>query len=267
FTYHANNLLHTIKDDKGNTTWYKYDDRKRLEKITYPDGTSIQFAFSEVTEGEKKYRLVTVTQRNDTVVINKYDELNRLVTRTISPGEGVLGTTSETYGYDALSRLTLASNNDWTITRGYDSLNRLTSETQGTKTVGYEYAVEGDHRTMKVTHPNGRVLTREFDVLDRLKKIEEAQQKVAEYSYIGRSYRLLNKQYGNNDAITYLYDLGRRLTKKETRNGTGVLINKYDYGYNKVHMKMYEQRGHDSDKGDVYKYDEFHRLTGVKFNS
>ena len=30
---------------------------------------------------------------------------------------------------------------------------------------------------------------------------------------------------------------------------------------------MFEQRGHDSDKGDVYKYDEMLRLTSVKFNS
>jgi len=32
-------------------------------------------------------------------------------------------------------------------------------------------------------------------------------------------------------------------------------------------MKKYEQRGHDSNKGDVFSYDEIYRLTGVKFNS
>jgi RHS repeat-associated protein len=32
-------------------------------------------------------------------------------------------------------------------------------------------------------------------------------------------------------------------------------------------MKMYEQRGHDSDKGDVFGYDEIYRLKHVKFNS
>jgi hypothetical protein len=32
-------------------------------------------------------------------------------------------------------------------------------------------------------------------------------------------------------------------------------------------MKKYEQRGHDSDKGDVFAYDAIYRLTGVKFNS
>jgi len=32
-------------------------------------------------------------------------------------------------------------------------------------------------------------------------------------------------------------------------------------------MKMYEQRGHDNDKGDVFIYDEAYRLTNVRFNA
>jgi RHS repeat-associated protein len=34
-----------------------------------------------------------------------------------------------------------------------------------------------------------------------------------------------------------------------------------------VHMKTYEQRGHDSNKGDIFAYDGIYRLTGLKFNS
>jgi RHS repeat-associated protein len=67
--------------------------------------------------------------------------------------------------------------------------------------------------------------------------------------------------------ILYLYDQGRRLTSKETKNlNTNNLINKYEYGYNKVHMKTYEQRLHDSGKGNVMAYDELYRLTNLKFN-
>jgi hypothetical protein len=57
------------------------------------------------------------------------------------------------------------------------------------------------------------------------------------------------------------------MTTKETKNKNLALINKYNYGYNKVHMKTYEQRGHDSNKGDIFAYDGIYRLTGVKFNS
>ncbi|MCP4143239.1 MAG: hypothetical protein GY755_23615, partial [Chloroflexi bacterium] len=77
----------------------------------------------------------------------------------------------------------------------------------------------------------------------------------------------LKKQYGNGDVIDYLYDQGKRLTSKETKNSAAALINKYVYGYNKVHMKTFEQRGHDGNKGDVYGYDEVHRLKNVKFNA
>ncbi|NIM11253.1 MAG: hypothetical protein GTO45_04610 [Candidatus Aminicenantes bacterium] len=38
------------------------------------------------------------------------------------------------------------------------------------------------------------------------------------------------------------------------------------YGYNNVHMKTYEQRGHNDNRGDVFGYDDVYRLTNVKFN-
>jgi RHS repeat-associated protein len=57
------------------------------------------------------------------------------------------------------------------------------------------------------------------------------------------------------------------MTTKETKNINSALINKYLYGRNLVHMKTYEQRGHDSNKGDIFAYDGIYRLTGVKFNS
>jgi RHS repeat-associated protein len=38
------------------------------------------------------------------------------------------------------------------------------------------------------------------------------------------------------------------------------------YGYNNVHMKTYEQRGHENNAGDVYTYDDVYRLTNVKIN-
>ena len=54
-------------------------------------------------------------------------------------------------------------------------------------------------------------------------------------------YRVLSQQFGNGDAVSYLYDQGRRLTTKETKNKNSDLINKYNYRYNKVHMKKYEE--------------------------
>ena len=100
-----------------------------------------------------------------------------------------------------------------------------------------------------------------------LGKTKQGREKIADYSFIGRSYRVLSQQFGNGDAVSYLYDNARRLTGKETKNKNSALINKYLYGRNLVHMKTYEQRGHDSNKGDIFAYDGIYRLTGLKFNS
>lgn len=125
FTYYANNLLKTIKDSKGNTTAYEYDNQKRLTKIIYPDNSSSQYTYTTASVDNKVYRSVVEKQRNGTVVTSLFDELNRLKSRNISPSQGVDGVTNETYEYDALSRLTRAVGDDFTVDRKYDSLNRV----------------------------------------------------------------------------------------------------------------------------------------------
>ncbi|MCP4215792.1 MAG: hypothetical protein GY765_14160, partial [bacterium] len=134
----------------------------------------------------------------------------------------------------------------------------------------------------KLNNPS-RIIRRDFDILNRLSKISEegndGEHGYAAYDYIGRTYRMLRKQYGNKDTINYLYDNARRVTSKETisqkRLEAGAIINgkvddglisHYKYGYNKVHMKTFEQRVHDGGKGDAYQYDALQRLTEVKYD-
>ena len=212
----------------------------------------------------------TEKQRDGTIVETIYDANNRIWKRNIDgSGTEVEGTTFETYAYDELSRLTEAVNDFSTVKRKYDSLNRLTEEEQMGKVIKYTYVKMMDKKSLRQTlqYPNNRIIERDFDVLNRISKIREADHDLAAYEYIGRTYRLLTKQYNNGDVINYLYDQGRRLTSKEARNKNSDLISKYVYGYNKVNMKTFEQRVHDSGKGDVSSYDDIYRLTDVKFNS
>jgi RHS repeat-associated protein len=151
--------------------------------------------------------------------------------------------------------------------RRFFYLNRIIEEKQNGKVVAYSYGVVNNLRNMTMSYPNQRIIEKDFDILDRLSKLKQGQDKIADYSYIGRSYRVLSQQFGNGDAVSYLYDNARRITTKETKNKNSALINKYLYGRNLVHMKTYEQRGHDSNKGDIFAYDGIYRLTGLKFNS
>ncbi len=267
FTYYSTDLLKTIKDDKGNVTTYEYDDQKRTTKIIYPDASYIEYTYTEKLVDEKKYRVTIEKQRNGTLVTSHYDELNRLVSRAITPAEGVGGTTSESYEYDALSRLSKAVNDYSTVEMKYDPLNRITEEKQNGKLINYTYSVVNNLRKMAMQYPNQRIVEKDFDILDRISRIKQGQEAIADFSFIGRSYRMLSQQFGNGDAVSYLYDQGRRLMSKETKNRNQDLINKYVHGYNKVGMKMFEQRGHDGNKGDAYSYDEVYHLTSVKFNS
>ncbi|MFC2155802.1 RHS repeat-associated core domain-containing protein [Acidobacteriota bacterium] len=267
FTYYANDLLKTITDSHGNTTTYNYDDQKRLTKITYPDESEITYNHTTTTIDNMIYRKVVETQRNGTEISSIFDPLNRLKNRQINRAQGVGGTTTETYKYDALSRLTEATNDNFTIERKYDSLNRITQEKQMFELINYTYSVVDNRRKMSIQYPNGRIIERDFDILDRVSKIRQDQETITDYAYIGKAYRMLSKQYGNGDAINFLYDQRRRMTTIDAKNSAQTLINKYVYGYNKVNMKTFEQRVHDSNNGDIFSYDEVYRLKNIKFNS
>jgi RHS repeat-associated protein len=217
-------------------------------------------------KNDQDYKRVIITQRNGTIVTNDYDKSSRLVNRTIQKGEDVEGSTFENFAYDGLNRLNYAENDNFAVEFKFDPLNRITEEKQRGKLLNYTYSVVNNLRQITMKYPNDRLIEKNFDILDRLSNIKQADNEFANFKYIGRSYRLLSKQFGNGDAVSYLYDQGRRMTEKKAVNKNSDLINHYKYGYNKVHMKNYEQRMHENGIGDVFGYDAVYRLTNAKFN-
>ncbi|MFN2174320.1 MAG: hypothetical protein ACK2U3_00005, partial [Anaerolineales bacterium] len=230
--------------------------------------SEIDITYTKITKDEQDYKRVIITQRNGTIVTNDYDKAGRLVNRTIQKGENVEGTTFENFTYDGLNRLTYAENDDFVVEFKFDPLNRITEEKQMGKLVNYTYSVVNNLRQMTMKYPNDRLIEKNFDLLDRLSSIKQGDNDLVlkEMKYIGRSYRLLMKQFGNNDVVNYLYDQGRRMTEKKAVNKNSDIINHYKHGYNKVHMKNYEQRMHENGIGDVFGYDAVYRLTNAKFN-
>jgi RHS repeat-associated protein len=259
FTYYDNNKLKTITDAGNNTTTYEYDCLNNLKKTIYPDNTFAEYTY------DKNSNVISEKQRNGTVVTNTYDALNRLTNRSITRAQGVGGTLFENYDYDALSRLTQAENDFSVIERNYNGLNQLIEEKQMGKIINFTY--DNLNNLKSIRYPNGRMIERDFDTLNRISKVKGGAANIADMSYIGRSYRMLSKQYGNGDIINFLYDQGRRMTTIEAKNSAQSLINKYVYGYNKVNMKTFEQRVHDTNLGDIFAYDEVNRLKNIKFNS
>jgi RHS repeat-associated protein len=245
---------------------YKYDDQKRLTKVIYPDLSCVEITYTTIKKDEQDYKRVIIKQRNGTIVTNDYDKSDRLVNRTIQKGEDVEGTTFENFDYDGLNRLNYAENDNFVVEFKFDPLNRVTEEKQRGKLLNYTYSVVNNLRKMTMKYPNDRLIEKNFDLLDRLSNIKQGDNEIANFKYIGRSYRLLSKQFGNGDAVSYLYDQGRRMSEKKAVNKNNNLINHYKHGYNKVHMKTYEQRMHENGIGDVFGYDAVYRLTSAKFN-
>ncbi|MFC1524965.1 RHS repeat domain-containing protein [Planctomycetota bacterium] len=181
----------------------------------------------------------------------------RLTNKTIARGTGVEGTTSESFVYDALNRMTEATNNDTTVTMQYDLLGNLLQETQSGKSVQSVYN-DLSFRT-SLTYPNSRQITFTPDDLNRITHITQDAQHIAQYAYAG-PFRVTQRDYLNGTSLAVDYDGGRRAISY-THSGS---IGTFGYTYDKEDNKKYENRTYES-KGDAYAYDEIYRLTGVKY--
>ena len=196
---------------------------------------------------------------------NSYDNGNRLIARTITKAAGVEGTSTESYVYDGLSRLTKGTNDTSMVERRYDSLSRLIEEVQDGKSVQYGYDRVGNSTSIR--YPNQRLVEREFDLLNRISRVKQGSDIVSTMEFLGRSYRLASKGYQNGDLVKYLYDQGRRLVNSEAKNKNQVILQSFGWGYDSLDLKSFEKRIHDGGKGDAFSYDALKRLTNVTFDS
>ncbi len=259
YGYYANGKLKTITDSKGQETLYNYDDMWRLEKVTYPDGSFKKYGYDPAGN------VISETQRDGTKITNTFDAVNRVTARSIVHSGATGGVTSETYKYDAMSRIVKAVNDDATVDRSYDGVGRLSSETQNGRTVRFGY--DAVNNLTSVIYSNGRVINRRFDKLNRPDRIMDGANVLAEMEYTGKMSRYLSKSYGNGDMVNYLYDLGRRMKSKTAKNASNAIVNKYTYAYNESGMRTSETRGHDSNMQTTYGYDNVYRLTKFTENA
>ncbi len=195
-------------DDHGNATMYEYDPLNRLVRKQYADMTE------RLYEYDVHDNLLREEDANGTVVDNGYDLLDRLTSRTVTRGIDVLGTTSESYEYDGLSRLVLAVDDDATVTRDYDSMSNLAEEQiNGT---GTQFTYDGVGSQLQTVYPGGRTVDRTYDPLYRVESIDDLSAgSIADYYYIGPR-RVAFRDYGNNSSTDYGYDGLGRLVELQT---------------------------------------------------
>jgi RHS repeat-associated protein len=195
-------------DGAGNVTRTHFDGLGRITRLTFADSTVTQYKYD--IRGNR----VQVIDPNQSVITTIYDVANRPIARTITRGPNVHGTTTESFKYDGLSRVIVASDDDSRVTRGsetssgYDSLSLLIRETQQLLPAGpvrtVSYAHDGAGNTTRIVYPGGRVVDTTYDFLERKRTITDtnAGVQLARYRYAG-AYRVKRLDRANGTRTVY----------------------------------------------------------------
>ncbi|MDH3760002.1 MAG: Ig-like domain-containing protein [Gammaproteobacteria bacterium] len=245
----AGNKL-TQTDAEGRTTSWTYDALGRLLTRTLPLGQAETMVYDAVGN------LVSKTDFNGDVTSYSYDVNDRATLITY----GKDGST-ESFTYDAVGNRLTATNNQGSWTYVHDSLGRLVSESQpGGDLLEYGYDAQGNRTSLTITYANASVRTETFayDALNRLQSVTDNDGNLTAYGYDAVGNRS-SVSYQNGSSQTYIYDDLNRLVQLSHFDGTGVLINQYDYTLHPTGRRevILESTGRRS----IYTYDGLYRLT------
>lgn len=264
-TWDRNSRLASQTDNNGNTLAYSYDALDRCTAVYYADSTWIYYKY------DNNNNITNFTDQNFSAIINTYDALNRLTNRSIGRAPCVGGTTWETYGYDGLSRITLAQDDDSEVNLRYDSLGNLRTDRQingitGDWTVSYNYDSLGN--CARITYPSGRVFKQGFDELNRVRNSLVDGSPISCFYYAGPGLRKeTSYDYEGGfvkAATTYQFDGIKRIIDIAARvdQYPFSIFAQFCYGYDQENNRLYEQKTHSpwNGKGDRFGYDSIYEV-------
>lgn len=284
--FDSNSRVNDQIDDNGNITEYCYDDQNRLVMTHYANGTTRRLTWVDNTVGTTGNRVSTVKIEVDPRLCAKsysYDAKERRTGMTVTglpPGVGQ--TTTATWNYDGLDRVTLGSDDDSSVVFEYDSLGQRTAEEQTVQTYGgtrhwrTTCGYDGVGNRTSIVYPlldtgGGtygspvETLTQNFDGVNRLAQILETTQSVTNQSIVsyvhkGMGGRRLSRTYFNGVGTSYAYDNNRRETTHTHKyNPTNTTLRNYAYTWDRENNRRAENetiRG----LGQFYQYDSAYRL-------
>ena len=256
YTYDASGNLLTTTDPNGNTYSFTYDALNRKLSMTYPDSSVESYTYDAVGN------LATFTTRAGQVQTFTYDSLNREIAYTWSDS-----TPGVTRTYDAAGRLLTSANSTSTSTYTYDNANEMLSETQANAVASssweLSYTYDADGNKASLTYPSGVVVTYGYNNRNEGDAVAVGGTTVASYA-LNLNGNTITKTLGDGTAKSHLYNLDDQVTEiNETLSGTSFA--KFDYGYDNLNRRTYEQRN--GTTGDVYSYDYVSQVTNVAYDA
>lgn len=208
--YDANSRQTSITDANGYQTKYEYDTLDRQSVMEFADTSKRQSAYNTASD------LTQFTDENGSVFNHTYDSIGRRTITSVTPAAGVVGTTSQTFQYDGLSRSTQSSDASTdgtaTVRTFFDSIDRVLEDSQqfGGNTRNQTKTAFDSLSPVGRVYPNDRQVNAAFDVLYRKTSCEnEVQQPgerpIAEWKFYGPS-RTAEVVRGNEIICSYLND-------------------------------------------------------------
>jgi RHS repeat-associated protein len=245
FIYNHRSQTTKVKDALNQEYTFAYDALGRMLSQTRA-GTTMSYEYNEVGDLKKR------TDHNGQVTDYTYDALNRLTHIAYADS-----TNFATYGYDELSRLTSAQNQNGTVTMGYNNRGWLNTTTDvHDHAVEYSYDPAGNRTHLELD--NDIHATYEYDAADRLITLTDEAPGDYTFAY-DNADRLITKTLPNNIVTSYTYDGMGRLTRLKHQLSSAVLFDN-QYTYNAASQISQIT---DPAKTRVFSYDNIDRLTGV----
>ena len=267
-TWDCDSRLVSQTDANGHTTSYEWDEQNRKKKNILANGLFKQIFWNIDNQ------VAEWTDENQTSCQQTFNGLNLLLDRIVAPGPGVIGSNSESYGYDGARRPTKLDSPDGinpgvrALRLKWDSLSNLTQEDQAGKLVDSVFDGVGNRTSCtypgEVGGPGRRALTATFDNLNRLQSLTSANPAgpVATWHYKGPN-RVERRNYGPDATpvatLNASYDAMPRVIVLD-HTGTQGQVAKFEYGHDRGHHRLYEKRVHDGNVGDVYSYESIYRV-------
>ena len=256
WTYDESSRLLSYADAKSQTTRYSYDPLDRQTEILWPDSTKKTFTYDEA------HNVRETEDANGNVIVQDHDAANRLTTRTVNPGPGVVGPTSETYTWDGLRRLRSTTSGGHTAGFDYDSMSRVVREIQNGRTV--ESAFDDAGNRAELQYPSGLKIGTDFDLLNRPRSmfrmgLRATEAPIASYGYRGRDLLAERNVGGLTGHMSF--DGARRMTSTSYRNPSAVMAFEETLSWNKRNQLTSQLRGDLNQAGKVYRYDAAGRNT------
>ena len=239
YLYSPNGKRTRVTDANGNRADLRYDGHDRQIRWVFPHPTSTG-AVNEADYEAYGYDAVgnrTSFRRRDGATITlAYDNLNRVVSRTVPASASGAAGYSVHYGYDLRDAQLFArfgSASGYGLTYVYDGFGRLTSSINSTggtsRTLSYQYD-PGSRRT-RLTFPDTTYLTYDHSPSGQLTAIREnGGTAVATFSY--DSAARLSTQGFVGSSSNYGYDAVSRLNSLSLNLGGTTWDHNLGFGYN-----------------------------------